>query len=273
MKRSPLRRIGGKHYQAKFIIKQFVDHRIYAEPFAGAAAVFFRKENLTGKVPGYREVLNDLDGEIYTFFKVLRERPQELVDKLKATPYARRSAQSKNWPKKTELDRAVALAVSLYQCFAGRPGASWGFSKQGCSHPNVWKNLPEKLIQAAERILDVYLESSDFERCIRTWDTEQTLFFCDPPYVGHEDCYQVSFDHEDHLRLARTLRSIKGRALVTYYDHRLVRKLYRGWRILERSVSVPSRKVASGQKRPRRIELYLMNYGIRGKKLKGASDK
>lgn len=271
MERSPIRRLGGKHAQAPFIVSRIPPHRIYVEPFAGAAAVFFRKGRLD--IPGYREVLNDLDEGIYSFFKALREHPETLAARLAMTPFSRREARAAIIREgDDEMARAVKTAVALYQTFAGKTNlggkpAGWSFGRQSQDHPVRWSRVPEQILGAAARLKEVYLDCLDFERCIRLWDTPQTFFFVDPPYVGCEAFYPPTFTPDDHQRLARALNSIKGRALVTYYDNDLVRKLYRKWRIEVRQVTSRATRSRSGQLLPRRSEVYLMNYDAGGERL------
>jgi len=69
----PLSYIGGKRALAKRIIQILPKHTTYVEPFAGGAQVLFHKE------PSPVEILNDLDGEIVNFFRVLKEHHEELV--------------------------------------------------------------------------------------------------------------------------------------------------------------------------------------------------
>lgn len=272
MERSPIRRLGGKHQQATAIVGLLPPHRIYVEPFAGAAAVFFRKGKI--ETAGYREVLNDLDDGIFSFFRALRDHPTDLAERLAAVPYSRREArEAVIAPDDDVMTRAVKTVVALYQTFGaqgnprGKP-SGWGFGREGNDdRPGRWRRLPDIVLAAADRLKDAYIDSLDFERCIRLWDTEETVFFADPPYVGCEDFYAATFTGEDHERLARVLRSIRGRALVTYYDHPLVRKLFRGWRVIERRVVSRAAKRRLGESCSAKIELCLMNYAANGTRL------
>ncbi|HFC10149.1 MAG TPA: DNA adenine methylase, partial [Chloroflexi bacterium] len=78
-----LRYHGAKWKIAPWIIQHFPPHTTYVEVFGGSAGVLLRKP------PAPIEVYNDLDGEVVNFFRVLRERPEELARAVEFTPYAR----------------------------------------------------------------------------------------------------------------------------------------------------------------------------------------
>ena len=84
--RSALRYFGGKWALAPWIIGHMPEHRVYVEPFGGAASVLLRKPR--SKI----EIYNDLDDEIVGLFRILQNptQCQTLVRVLKRTPYARR---------------------------------------------------------------------------------------------------------------------------------------------------------------------------------------
>lgn len=65
---------GAKWGMAKEIVAMMPPHRSYLEPFFGRGAVLFNKP------PSAIETVNDIDGDITNFFKVLREQPKELQE-------------------------------------------------------------------------------------------------------------------------------------------------------------------------------------------------
>ena len=77
----------------------------------------------------------------------------------------------------------------------------------------------------AERLRNVVIENKDFEALIKTYDRENTLFYCDPPYVGTEGYYQTGFGEKQHRALSERLSAIKGKFLLSYNDCELVREL------------------------------------------------
>lgn len=83
--RPPFPYYGSKGRLAPWIISLMPDHRVYVEPFAGSAAV------LLAKRPSSHEIINDIDGNVITFFRMLRDRHDDLLRVLELTPYARRS--------------------------------------------------------------------------------------------------------------------------------------------------------------------------------------
>lgn len=269
--RSPIRRLGGKHQQAQFIVDRIPEHRVYVEVFAGSAAVFFRKGR--PDVKNYREVLNDLDEGIYALFVAMRDQADDLADLLNATPYSRKQAREAIIEAgDTRVTKAMKMTIALYQTFAGKgnlrgKAAGWSFGRVSQDHPQRWAKIPQEIRNAAARLKEAYIDCVDFERCVRLWDTPETFFFCDPPYVGCEDFYNPTFTPDDHERLSKALRSIKGKALVTYYDNDLVRRLYRGWRIDDQTVVSRASLNELGGSMPRKSELYLMNYSESGKKI------
>jgi DNA adenine methylase len=70
--RPALRYFGGKHKLAPWIISHFPKHRVYVEPFGGAASVLIQKPR------SYAEVYNDLDDSVWSFFKVLQSKEKSL---------------------------------------------------------------------------------------------------------------------------------------------------------------------------------------------------
>lgn len=98
----------------------------------------------------------------------------------------------------------------------------------------------------------------DFERLIRIYDGIDTLFYCDPPYVGTEAYYNVAFGEADHRRLAGLLRNIKGRFVLSYNDHPFVRELYSWARVTE--VTRPNTLAGNAKNNSLYKEVLITNY-------------
>lgn len=179
--RTPLTYYGGKQRLARQIVPLMPEHRSYLEPFAGGAAVLFAKP------PAERETLNDLDGTIVRFWRVLRDRPDELAAAVAATPYSRAEWQASREDTDDDLEAARRLLVEVDQSFS-RSRESWSIpcigQGRGRWQPGSWANLPPKIVAAATRLQGVALEHRDALELLPRWDKPDALIYCDPPYTG-----------------------------------------------------------------------------------------
>jgi site-specific DNA-adenine methylase len=95
---------------------------------------------------------------------------------------------------------------------------------------------------------------------IQRYDSEETLFYCDPPYVhdsrGDSNAYAHEMTNNDHRRLADTLHSIKGKVALSGYGGDMMDELYRDWTRIEAPV-----KMCHSKKTPRQ-EILWVNYRI-----------
>src|SRR5207245_2930694 len=86
--KAPITYYGGKSGMASWIASLLPPHRTYMEPFFGSGAVLFCKR------PAVHEIVNDLDGNVVTFFRRLRERPVEVEVVCRVPPYAREECEA-----------------------------------------------------------------------------------------------------------------------------------------------------------------------------------
>lgn len=114
--------------------------------------------------------------------------------------------------------------------------------------------------QLQERMANVVVENQDFETLIKHYDRPDTFFYLDPPYFSTEDMYEVGFGWEDHVRLRDTLKSIKGKFLLSYNDCEEIRKLYNGFSVFDfaRTHSMAQRYEAGKEFK----ELLIGNYDL-----------
>lgn len=265
-------RIGGKARMSTMICEGIepLDFGIYVEPFCGSCAVFLKFLERGGYQRlydrGYNPtfVLNDIDQDIYNLFKVVRERGDELAEAIKFTPYSRDEHQfcKQNLLCDDDLERARRYLVRCWQSVSGRVDNSWGVAKCGSvlraslkvgdkrirnggtsNQSAKFNTIPDRIKMFCEHLKLCYIESLDFKKIIEFWDSELTLFYCDPPYVTTEKYYSgSSFSLDDHYKLADLLHSVKGHVALTYYPHPLIKELYKPeeWDIVTRSSYVSS---------------------------------
>lgn len=232
---------GSKGRLAGRIVDLMPRHRVYVEPFAGSAAVLFSKS------PAPVEVINDLDRNVVTFFRALREREDELVRALRFTPYAREEYAAADLADESidDLERARRFFVRATQGHnaagsGGRAGWSNGIRTKH-TDATATTNLVDRLYALADRLRKVVVEHRDALEVIAAHDAVDTVFYLDPPYLSDtRRCgrdYAHEADGEDfHRSLAAALSAAKGTVLLSGYPSPLYNELYEGWDRLEISV-------------------------------------
>jgi DNA adenine methylase len=230
------------------------------EVFAGAAWVLFGKDPAISTT----EILNDANGELANFFRCVRDIPSELMEKLefrllsRADFFHEKKLFANGNGQRSEIERAAAFYWVLRNSFGskGPIKATFGYVL-GSKHRRYNYDVVQQVITAAhERLRDVYIFNEDFEALITRCDRSDTFFYCDPPYYGCESCYDVTIGTADHERLAKVLRNIKGKFLLSYNNCEEIRKLYRSSRIEEVSTSY---SLPKGARQPK-TELLIRNY-------------
>jgi len=235
--RSPIHWVGGKGNFVSRLLRFIPEHRVYVEVFGGGASLLFAKERSPV------EVYNDIDEGLVNFFRVLRdpEKFGRFYGKVVLTPYSR---VEYNYCKQTwrecedEVERAYRWFVVARQCFGGHFGAGWGFSinngkRRVVSVIGQWLSVLEMLPIFHERFMHVLVECMDFRKIIPTYDTEETLFYCDPPYVlTTRRCklYAYEMSEDDHRELVDLLLKVKGMVMLSGHASDIYKKLEdSGW--------------------------------------------
>lgn len=259
--------IGGKNRIAKWIISHFPPNyqkMTYVEAFGGAGWVLFKKE------PSLVEVYNDADELLVNLFIVLRDHFHEFRRRAHRTLHSRRLFQMalqqiKEGYFKDNIDKALCYAIIVTQSFGGNQN-SWGYCISANTRKSSgigWLPFLKRLNRIRYRLSTVQIECFDFRKIISKYDTPNTLFYLDPPYVGKEHYYRTDFTEKDHIELAELLKSIKGKFVLSYYPCELVEKLYKDFNWQTKEVSKPSygiTKYSKMRSRPRGTELLIKNF-------------
>jgi DNA adenine methylase len=241
---APFMYYGSKATLAPWIVSHFGEHYAYVEPFAGSAAVLMHK-------PYSRvEVLNDLDGNVINFWRVLRDNHEELIGLLQLTPYAREEWQAASEfddGSVSDVERARRFFVRAMQGFNGRVAKNdRGYSQtvpRASAKPHGFRRrIDNRLADVAQRIRDVELECVDAIRLMDRWNDPSTLFYLDPPYVKQslrdKSTYLLSDDGNLHGRLVDYLLTVRSQIVLSGYRSDVYRPLEdAGWRVVERKVN------------------------------------
>lgn len=223
--------IGGKRNLAETIIGVIkrTSHDLYGEPFVGQAGVFLRRPF---RAPA--EVINDINRDVVTLFRVLQRHYVAFLDMLKwqLTSRAEFERLVKVDPDSlTDLERAARFIYLQRTAFGGRiVGRTFGVTK-GPARFDLAKLVP--ILEAVhERLTGVTIERLSWDAFIARYDRPGALFYCDPPYAGSEDDYGKGiWSADDFARLADRLARIKGRYLVSLNDTPEIRAAFKGSRL------------------------------------------
>ena len=232
----PFTYFGGKTAIAERIVALLPPHEHYVEPFAGSLAV------LLAKSPSHLETVNDIDARLMTFWRVLRDRPAELVRASSLTPHSRGEHQASCEDSADELECARRVWVALSQGRAGtlRP-RGWRHqidpAGRAGSFPADLTGYVRRMEAATRRLHGVSLESRPALDLVREYGAcERVLIYADPPYLGASRNSANRYRHEmasetDHEALADALRRCRAAVVLSGYRSPLYAELYSGWHV------------------------------------------
>jgi DNA adenine methylase len=235
--RPPIPYFGGKILIGPQIAALFPPHTHYVEPYCGSLSVLFAKPQ------SRHETVNDLDGDVVHFWRMLRERPEDLARVCALTPHSRAEWEAcADIDVADDLERARRLWVRLSQSRTGRlrrTGWRHYVDPAGCSvgMPGYLLGYVDRMSAAAERLHNVTLECRPAEEIITKYGarSDDVLLYVDPPYLGSTRSNDRAYRHEvmsedEHRDLAKLLHECKAAVVLSGYPSDLYdRELYAGW--------------------------------------------
>lgn len=236
--RTPIHWLGGRGRIVSKLLPMVPPHHIYVEVFGGGASLLLAKD------PSLVEVYNDRDSGLVDFFRVLRD-PQKfarLYELLMLTPYSREEYIfcREKWEEcKDDVERAFRWFVVARGSFSGIFGSGWGAavtsSARGMAKSSsAWLSAITALPMIHERMMRVQIEHADFREILHRYDTPETFFHVDPPYVLETrkgGGYRHELTLDDHRELVELVLGLQGKAMVAAYDHPVYAPLdAAGWR-------------------------------------------
>ena len=241
-KRPALRYYGGKWNLAPWIISHFPPHQNYVEPCGGAAWVLLRKPRSP------LETYNDLDGNVVNFFRVLRDRPDELIRKIHLTPWARaefeQAVLAPDDGDEIEMARRFFLRSWMSMHGGTNPIPSDWRRRHSGQTPALEIRDMDRINKIAERLSFVQIENDTAQRIISAYSGNDTLIYFDPPYVQETRVRHRGYliDPRDfwHAESAALLRQCAGYVVVSGYACDLYAELYEGWRRVDKEAQTNS---------------------------------
>jgi len=225
--KSPLVWLGGKGRLAERInalLPRPERHLTYVEPFCGGASILFSRK------PAGIEVINDANGEVVHFFKVLRDDGEALRKYLQNTPYSREifnewrdTQDATNMQAIPRAARFFYLSRSSFMA-AGATGdrkPSWAYARVDDNRARSFMAVvDDDILAVRDRLRQVVIEHDDAIEVIRRFDCANAVFYCDPPYLpetrksgGYAD------ELESHNDLLDTLLTAQGMVALSGYPH------------------------------------------------------
>ena len=242
--RPPFAYYGGKTTLAERIAALLPEHKHYVEPLSGSLAV------LLAKAPAPMETVNNLDGELMTFWRVLREQADDLMRVCSLTPHSRAEYQAASpdldsAPGPTSNALAASGSPSRKAAAAHSGGTGWRYfedpGRRGPISMPVYLTAYVRRIGAAslsERLAGVSLECRPALEVITAYGKHDSVcIYADPPYLGstrssRQYAVEMSHDHE-HEQLAEALTACRAAIVLSGYDSPLYRRLYGDWNRIE----------------------------------------
>ena len=247
--------MGGKSLLVKKIVMMMPEHNCYCEVFAGAAWLLFKKEE------SEVEIINDINTDLVTLYRVIKHHLEEFVRYLKWILVARDEFtrfKAENPATLTDIQRAVRFYYLLKTGYASRIHNP-SFSIATTSQPRFnLLRVEEELSAVHLRLARVYVENRPYEDVIARFDKPGTFFYLDPPYYGCEDYYGPGiFSPEDFLKLREILTGVKGKFILSINDVEEIRRLFKDFYI----ETVETAYTACGAHKKKRVtELLIGNY-------------
>ncbi|MBI9080286.1 MAG: DNA adenine methylase [Pseudodesulfovibrio sp.] len=254
--KSPLSWVGGKSRLADQISTLIPEHKHYGEAFAGAGWVFFRKE------PSKYESLNDINGDLVSFYRVLQHHLEEFCKQFKFILSSRETfsdfKQQLEAGGLTEIQRAARFYYLQRLTFGGKvTGRNFGVDVAGRPRINLLR-MEMDLSDIHLRLVNTTIENLPWENYIPRYDRPETFFYLDPPYYGTEHFYgRGLFTKEDFTRLAGLLATVKGKFLLSLNDCPEVRKIFAAFDIKGTKTKYT---VGGGAKAKTAGEVFILNY-------------
>ena len=260
---SPFKWVGGKSRLRKHIIPLIPEHTCYVEPFAGAAWVLF------GKPPSPVEVINDLDEDLVSFFRVVRDKPEALIDSFDLALVSRaefeRLARA-DVEQMTDVERAHRFYYVIMAAWGGElnyPRFSTSITDGGGGNRllGALRTLRERLEPVHRRLSSTIIECLPWHECIDRYDRPGVAMYVDPPYPENGCNYRHNMrGWDDHRTLALRLSRAKCHWIYSSYDTPQVRALFPDAHFFEVSSASGMRKAKDDNSRVTNREILVTNF-------------
>jgi DNA adenine methylase len=226
--------LGGKFSLLPWLLPLLPECNHFVDCCGGSGVVALNRK------PSPIETYNDINYNLYNFFRVLREDPEKLITLLELTPHSRYEYdQAWDDPQLTRLDRArnffIRTQQSIYAAGAQDKTKGWtmALTQSRCSiseKTNKWLTSVNGLWEVVERMKHMQIECKDFRYVLKNYDSPGTLFYVDPPYdreFRSSTKYEFEFHNQDFYDLHHWAKKVKGKIAISGYDSEFMKDLFK----------------------------------------------
>lgn len=213
-KKALVARKGDKSNLAIRLIEMFpknYEDMIYVEPFVGGGSIFFKKE------PSRQEIINDFDKEIYSIFKVVKQR--NINDEINREPITKKYFDEVLKPSKDP----IKLIQKYKTSFFGE-GKAYDNSKGS-------REIKTDFSIFTRRLKNVKIFNKDFRTIITAYDSPQTFFYLDPPYSVENLSKNPYPDYVSPTEVYNAVKNINGLFMLSYNNTKEIRDLFKDYNI------------------------------------------
>lgn len=233
--------IGGKSQLSKIIVPKIPEHTCYVEGFAGAAWIYWKKPE--SKV----EVLNDINKELVTLYRIVQNHLEEFVRYFKWMLVSRDEfirLKTVDPETLTDIQRAARFYYLQRNAFGGKVDCqNFGYATTAAPRLNLLR-IEEELSMAHIRLAKTFIECLPYHEIIKRYDRKHTFFYLDPPYWNSENDYGKGiFDKFDFQNLADILKNVQGKFILSLNDVPEIRNIFSNFKIEEVNVRYTCSKI------------------------------
>lgn len=246
--------LGGKSRVAKQILTYMADHKVYVEPFFGSGAIFFKKGyKQVSNNTNYREVIGDLDYNVVNFFEQLRINYTKMKEKLKYFEYSeslykKSHTESEYYNNSDNLTKACFFFFNILSSFSCRVNRGFAYGRKSKNNVKSFNNKIDLLDIYAERLKDCFIFHKSYDILIDRFDTKDTLFYLDPPYINTIK-YNIQKENLfDYDNFVKKVKSIKGKFILSHYKSDWLLNNFKNYLIIDIK-HTPSVARSNGEKR------------------------
>lgn len=216
--RAPFSYPGNKTESLKQILPRLPYLDTFVDVFGGSGVVTLNRSSCK------LDVYNDRHSGVTAFFRVVRQPKlmQQLAERIALSLHGREEFM---WSRDTwqkviddDVEMAARWYVSVQSSFAGR-GAYFGRVTQGLG--TMWRKIQENLTlfnDIGHRFLTIQIENADWRTLFKDYDSLVTVFYLDPPYIGH-NIYQHGMTRNDHAEMCEKIFQCKGFFALSGYEN------------------------------------------------------